>query len=217
MTEIDLIPTDYRIRRWQTRWLKIAAMTFTGLVVLHGAAFVALQGEAREIQTHIADLQHRQLISSQQRSELESLAASKTELERQLELLNGLRSGGAAEQMFTTVERALTSEDVWLVDWRFQRSGVVVDDPEAAVDTGYFIVVPRNENEADSPWQVRTHMTIRGQSRDHSALSAFVRGLFSQPEIEDVHVGRTSQSRLVAVDIVDFDLAIVMNTDVRVN
>lgn len=217
MTEIDLIPSDYRIRRWQTRWLKTAAVAFGLLLTLHGIAFVGFRNETREVKTEIADLQNRQLITAQQRSELEALTAKQVELERQLGLLNGLRSGGAAEQMFMTVERALTSDDVWLVEWRFQRSGVVVDDPEAAVDTGYFIVVPRTEGEPPNPWQVRTHMTIRGQSRDHSALSTFVRGLFSQPEIEDVHVGRTSRSRVASVDIVDFDLAVIMNTDVRPN
>jgi cell division protein FtsB len=218
MTEIDLIPQDYRTRRWQTRGLKVFGGVMLSLMFLHGAAWFAFAHKVKTAQQQIAELQSKQLITSQQRDELEALGTKRNEFERQLGLLNGLRSGGAAEQMFVTVERALTSDDVWFVDWRFQRSGVVVDDERAAVNTGYFIVVPADPNAAQAkPWQVQTHMTIRGQSRDHSALSAFVKGLFAQPEIEDVHVGRTSQSRVAAVNVVDFDLAVVMNTDVQAN
>ena len=218
MTDIDLIPSDYRTRQWQIRWLRAAGVILVLLLAVHGAAWSVLSTQTESMQDEIADLQAKQLITSQQRTELESLNAKKSEFERQLELLNGLRSGGAAEQMFVTIERALTSDDVWFVDWRFQRSGVVIDDPEATVNTGYFIVVPADaEGNEERPWQVRTHMTIRGQSRDHSALSTFVKGLFAQPEIEDVHVGRTSLSRVSAIDVVDFDLAVVMNTDVRPN
>lgn len=218
MTEIDLIPSDYRVRQWQTRYLKVFGLAVLALAGAHAAAFGGLAREVALTKTQIVELQSKQLITSQQRSDLEALGAKKTEFGRQLELLNGLRSGGAAEQMFVTVERALASDDIWFVDWRFQRSGVVVDDEQAAVNTGYFIVVPaRPDGGEQKPWQVRTHMTIRGQSRDHSALSAFVKGLFAQSEIEDVHVGRTSRSRIASVSVVDFDLAIVMNTDVRPN
>lgn len=218
MTEIDLIPNDYRTRKWQTRALKVFSGVLFSLLLLHGAVWIGLAHQVGTAQQQIAELQSKQLITSQQRSELEALAARRVEFQRQLELLNGLRSGGAAEQMFVTVERALTSDDVWFVDWQFQRSGVVVDDERAAVNTGYFIVVPADpEAEEEKPWQVQTHMTIRGQSRDHSALSTFVKGLFAQPEIEDVHVGRTSRSRVAAVNVVDFDLAVIMNTDVKAN
>ena len=218
MTEIDLIPSDYRTRQWQSRWLKLTSALLAGALLLHGGLYFVLAAEIGATQLQIADLQKKQLVSTQQRGELEVLSAKNTEFERQLELLNGLRSGGAAEQLFVTVERALSTDDVWFVDWRFQRSGVVVDHAIATVETGYFIVVPANsEDNAEQPWQVRTHMTIRGQSRDHSALSSFVKGLFAQPEIEDVHLGRTSLSRVSAVNVVDFDLAVVMNTDVRAN
>lgn len=218
MIDIDLIPRDYRIRQWQTRWLKVAGAVFLSLLALHGLLYTGLSAEVARIQDEIADLQAKQLITTQQRTDLEGLTSKKLEFERQLELLTGLRSGGAAQQMFVTIDRALPPEDIWFVDWRFQRSGVVVEETEATVNTGYFIVVPAGPNAEDAkPWQVQTHMTIRGQSRDHSALSAFVRALFAQPEIEDVHVGRTSLKRSSAIDVVDFDLAIVMNTDVRPN
>lgn len=215
MTEIDLIPSDYRIRQWQGRWLKNAAIGFGALLLAHSALFLSWQREARAVAAEVADLEARQRISAQQRDELERLSTSKSELDQQLRLLTGLRSGASAEQLFLTVERALESDNLWFVDWRFQRSGIVVEAAEDTVSTGYFIVVPSDAGSAEEqPWQVRTHMTIRGRSRDHSALSAFVKGLFAQPEIDDVHLGRTSLTRVQGRELVDFDLAVVMNTDV---
>lgn len=216
MTEIDLIPQDYRTRRWQSRWCKRFAVVIGSVLGLQLVAHAAINNRIETTRSSIATLQAQQSVSEQQRADIQDLLARQAESERQLDLLRGLRSGGAAQQLFLVVERALATDDVWFVDWRFQRSGVLVDDPEIAVNTGYFIVVPKDAQSGEpAPWQVRTHMTIRGQSRDHSALSAFVKGLFAQPEIEDVHLGRTTRSRDGADAVVDFDLAVVMNTNVR--
>lgn len=215
MTEIDLIPQDYRTRQWQQRWLKMAAFVFAGLMLVHAALFVAARSKIGAVEAEVAKLETQQRVSAQQRAELERLTATKAEYDQQLRLLSGLRSGASAEQLFLTVERALESDELWFRDWRFQRAGIVVESVEDAVDTGYFIVVPPDTNSAGAEsWRVRTHMTIRGRSRDHSALSAFVKGLFSQPEIDDVHLGRTSMTRVGSEELVDFDLAVVMNTNV---
>ena len=216
MTEIDLIPSDYRTRVWQRRWLRTAGVVVSALLATHVLAYVAVASKAHAVQAEVANLESRQQISEQQRTELEELYAKRADYTQQEKLLSGLRSGATAEELFRTVERALTSDDVWFVDWRFQRSGVIVESADDAISTGYFIVVPAEEGGDDAaPWQVRTHMTIRGRSRDHSALSGFVRSLFAQAEVEDVHLGRTSKSRLGRNEIVDFDLAVVVNTDVR--
>ena len=216
MTEIDLIPSDYRTRQWQRRWLKVAGGVLGSVVLLHAVAYAAIDARANRIESHIAALESKQRISTQQRMRLEELDSTKSNYEQQYKLLSGLRSGASAEQLFLTIERALESDDVWFVDWRFQRSGIVVEAADDAVNTGYFIVVPAEAGDnTDRPWQVRTHMTIRGRSRDHSALSGFVKALFAQPEVEDVHLGRTSMSRVGGHDIVDFDLAVVMSTNAR--
>jgi hypothetical protein len=53
-------------------------------------------------------------------------------------------------------------------------------------------------------------MTIKGQAKDHAALSRFVRKLFEQPEIQDVRILNTS--RLSDERIVNFDLAVTVNS-----
>ena len=65
----------------------------------------------------------------------------------------------------------------------------------------------------DNQLRVQTNMTIRGQARDHSALSGFVQRLFAQPEIDDVRIRRTSLISDDRAEAVDFELAIVLNTE----
>ena len=54
-------------------------------------------------------------------------------------------------------------------------------------------------------------MTIRGQVRDHSALSRFVRRLFEQPEIEDIRIFNTALSG--DREFVNFNLAVTVNSN----
>ena len=158
--------------------------------------------------TRVEALQHRQSMTAQQRVDLERMGKEKTELERQFRVLSGLRSGAAAGDMFVTVDRALTSDDVWFLNWEFERAGVVINDDAQTVNTGYFIVVPDGAAQrAPDELRVQTHMTIQGQARDHSTLSGFVRRLFAQPEVDDVRIRRTSRIRNDQVNAVDFVLS----------
>ena len=53
-------------------------------------------------------------------------------------------------------------------------------------------------------------MTIKGQAKDHAALSRFVRKLFTQAAIQDVRILNTS--RVTNAKIVNFDLAVTVNS-----
>jgi hypothetical protein len=139
----------------------------------------------------------------------------KTGLESQLALLRELRSGAAAREMFLTLDRVLINGEVWFLDWEFQRAGSMVkqNEKEQAVNTGYFIIVQSNEDTGTSEaWKIETHMNIRGQAKDHSALSRFVRRLFEQPEIKDVRILNTTRAR--GREMVEFRLAIIVKNQV---
>ncbi len=217
MSDIDLIPQAYHTRRWQSRWIVYTAVSLAGLVGIIVSGSLAIDAATDNARTKVAALQRQQTITTQQRADLEKLGSEKADLEGQFRLLSGLRSGAAAEKMFVTVDRALTGDDVWFLKWQFQRAGVVIDGEDRTVNTGYFIVVPDGVDQADADdLRVQTHMTIQGQARDHSALSGFVRRLFEQTEIDDVRIRRTSLNRSNQSGVVDFDLAIVLNTDVAI-
>jgi Tfp pilus assembly protein PilN len=217
MSNMDLIPQVYRTRRWQSLWVKRTVVLLGVLVGILFAGSMALGIATDKARERVTALQHHQSVTAQQRAELQELDAEKTDLQGQFRLLSGLRSGAAAEKMFVTVDRALTSDDVWFLEWQFKRAGVVVGEEARTVNTGYFIVVPDGADKSDADdLRVQTHMTIQGQARDHSALSGFVRRLFAQTEIDDVRIRRTALNRGNQQGTVDFDLAIVLNTDVRI-
>jgi hypothetical protein len=53
-------------------------------------------------------------------------------------------------------------------------------------------------------------MELTAQARDHSALAGFVRRLGEQEEIESVRVLNTEVRSVSASEVVDFELAIVV-------
>ena len=216
MSDIDLIPQAYRTWLWQSRWMKRSALLLGALVGMLVLSSVALGVATTNAKSRVEALQQRQAVTAQQRTDMGRLGEEKTDLQQQFRLLSGLRSGAAAGDMFVTIDRALISDDVWFLEWQFQRAGVMAGEEVRTVNTGYFIVVPDGaEQLAEDDIRVQTHMTIRGQARDHSALSGFVRRLFAQPEIDDVRIRRTVLNRGNQTSTVDFDLAVVLSTDVR--
>lgn len=216
MNDIDLIPEAYRIRRWQTRWLKFSGALLVGFLIAFAMGLTTLNSATANAKVRVQELQRRQTITAQQRVEIERLNSEKAELEQQFELLTGLRSGAAAEDMFVAIDRALAGDDLWFVEWRFERAGVMVSEGARTVNTGYFVVVPEGSaSAADGAVRVQTNMTIRGQARDHSALSGFVKRLFAQTEIDDVRIRRTSVNRNEQVSAVDFELGVTLKTNVR--
>ncbi len=212
MREIDLIPASYRDEQRLRRLLKVAAASFSAVLVALLSVRVALGYALDAVQSEIATLQVQQTITAQESDELTRLSERRTEYERQLQLLEGLRSGTAAENMFRIIDRALIDQDVWFSQWEFRRAGLAVGAEPKTVNTGYFVVVP-NGKETDAPeaWQIETHMKISGQARDHAALAEFVKRMLLQAGIKNVRVRRTALRRYAAITVVDFDLAVVVD------
>ena len=136
MSEIDLIPSDYRFQQRQRRVLKMLAIGCSAIVATTALGAGALGHATARIQRQVTELEAQREVTGQQRSELEALSARQGELEQQLALLEGLRSGAAADTMFVTIDRALTGHTVWFTRWQFQRAGVLVDEEQVGVQTG---------------------------------------------------------------------------------
>jgi hypothetical protein len=211
MNEIDLIPASYRKQLLFTKWLKQALF-----VLITSAAFIVivsfvLGAYTEEVEVQLSELQSQKMISTQQRNELEKLNLRKKALMQQQDLLAGLRSGLAVEQIFVTLDKAMTNDSVWIINWRFRRAGTVVDKDPKTVNRGYFIVIPNIERpQQEEAWKIETTMTIQGQALDHSALSEFVSNLIEQPEIQTVRVVRTDLTNLFDHKLVNFSLDIIV-------
>lgn len=216
MAELDLIPQDYRDwvnQRTMARQYVIAIVVLNIVILASSGLFAKLsnQGMAR-----VQELQSQSAITEQQQTQLEQLSAEQSEYEKRWSLLRGLRAGAAVEDIFRIIDEALVNDDLWFVDWSFRRAGVVVDGETRGIETGYFVIVSAEEQSGEIPeWQVETHMTLKGQARDHQALSTFVRSLFEQTDIKDVNVKNTSLTDYANGRVVSFDLTIVLNSDVE--
>ncbi len=212
MNEIDLFPDDLRKRLLFFRWFKLTGFALVLLTVLFVAASVLLREANAQIDEQIQYFQSQREITDANRQQLEQLNQQKKNLKQQLDLLSGLRSGASAEQMFVMIDRSLPGPEVWLTNWKFRRAGTPVEERQEAVSTGYFIVIPAdNQNKQEETWKIETHMTIQGQALDHVAMSKFVLNLTQQPEIENVRIVSTRQTEVNQTKVVDFSLDIVVS------
>lgn len=211
MADIDLIPADYRNRIWLQGRTKLFAAGVASMLVITALVFTAMQVTTGKLENRIGELQKQQEITTQQRNAMVALNRNKQDLEHQLSLLTSLRSGAAAPQMFTAIDRAMSEGDIWFENWEFRRAGSSVEKQEEISSNGYFIILPAsNDARPDTAWKIETHMTIKGQAKDHSALSRFVRQLYNQPEIHNIKILNTTTA--ANKKAVDFNLAVTVNS-----
>lgn len=210
---IDLIPNEYRVMRQRKAHMHVALAVAVAILLALGGLSVTLSRQANAIERNNESNRMTSALIVQQRDQLAVLEQRHGLLHEEWLLLQGLRSGAAAQDLFVLIDRALPAGDVWFEDWQFKRAGVVAPSSSSAVETGYFIVVPAGEQGAsEDTWQVRTSMTIRGQARDHAALSSFVRRLFAQADVHDVKLNRTSRQDMRAASVVSFDLSVTLDS-----
>jgi hypothetical protein len=211
MRDIDLIPIEFRAWTLFLRRVKVFGIFTLLLMFVIVASYVVLKQQKDEAHARVDALQNRKDISTRQRNELQKLITVKEDLQNQLTLLSGLRAGSSAMEMFQAIDQAIIDEQLWFLSWKYRRAGSVVKASEQTKNTGYFIVLPKGEKTAETEaWQIKTHMTIRGEALDHSALSDFVMRLINQPQISDVRVLNTISKRRDDVRLVGFELAVTV-------
>lgn len=211
MTDIDLVPGDYRRLTWLRGRAQTTLAVILAALLVSIAVYALLHALSTSLDRQITELQSQQAITNQQREALTQLDGHRTALQRKLELLSGLRGGAAAARMFVTIDRAMQGDEVWFTSWEFQRAGSAVENRPETTSNGYFIVIPAEDGQdSNEAWKIETHMTFRGQARDHSALSGFVRRLYRQQEIQDVRILDTT--RQPQQNVVDFRLAVTVNS-----
>ena len=216
MNEIDLFPDELRRQLMFTRWFKRAAFILIGVTLVIGVSFAALRQANSEIEEQIQYFQDQREITNSNRQQLGQLKQEKVDLQQQLNLLSGLRSGASAEKMFLMLDRALPGPEVWLTNWKFRRAGSQVENTAETVNTGYFIVIPAgSSSRKEETWKIETHMNIQGQALDHSAMSEFVLNLTQQPEIENARIVSTRLNQSNRGKLVDFSLDIIVSVSER--
>lgn len=214
---MNLIPEDYKRYLQQLHMLSIWAMSMFVFIVVTALVSFGLSYKADKYQQEIVILEKQKSISSQQRSLLQGLEKNRMALIDKYSILQKLRGGALAADMFVTVDRALIGKNVWFKDWRFERAGSKTSEQSEGVNTGYFIVITeaeRKDNKSKNAWKIQTHMEVNGAAKDHEALSSFVRRLLQQPQIGDIRILNTHQTVQSETTVVDFKLIITVNSQV---
>ncbi len=213
MAEIDLVPIDYRRSLQLRTWLRRFAGLYVALAVGIVAARALLSWELSARFRAVEELEAAERARLAQEAELSQLRRETRAARRHLSILSGLRGGISAQDMFVSMDRALDGR-VWFVDWTFRRAGELVDEDPKGVQTGYFLVIPIDEeSEPKRAWRMETHMEIQGRARDHSTLAGFVSRLLDEPRIGQVRIVKTQMREIAAVEVVDFELAVVVRTE----
>ena len=216
MSDIDLIPQDYRQWLEHRAILRRAALAFVAANAVVLLCYAALSHLSAESQARVIALQSENAVTQQQQQQLQQLESEQDRYEKQWSLLQGLRAGAEIKEIFLLIDRSLTDDRLWFLDWSFRRASVTVDGQQIGADTEYvFIVTDTDGQLRQSNLEVETHMTIRGQARDHQALSTFVRALFEQNDVKDVNVRKTSQTDYANGRVVEFDMAVVLQSSLR--
>lgn len=211
MSEINLIPSSYqqflRIRRWIGSFGLVYGVLIAAIVAAKVLLSFGIDAEASAIERLKAD---KRLVLNK-KTKLDRLHEDRSTLENRLAVLNKLRGGPPVRDVFLSIDRAM-DEDVWFLDWKFMRAGEFVEGQPRSVNTGYFIVIPEDGSGAkERAWRVQTHMEIKAQALDHSSLADFVDRLSEQRVFDDVKVLTTRVHRYPAAQVVDFELAVIVD------
>jgi len=212
---MDLVPADYRRYIQQLQLLHRWGLFTLVIIAVSVSISLGLKYMASEYQKEIVVLEKKKAISSHQRGILQDLEKDRSLLTKKHRILEKLRGGALAEDMFVNIDRALDGKNIWFKNWKFIRAGSKTSEKPRGVNTGYFIVIPEsdraNQKEKEA-WQIQTHMEVSGQATDHEALSSFVHRVLQQPQIGDVRILNTQQQVNMDKTVVDFKLVIMVNS-----
>jgi cell division protein FtsL len=209
MSDIDLIPGDYRRRLARLHLFKVHAVAAALLTVCCASAYAGLGYAQRRLQAEVERLQQAKSATESQRADLDRLHAEQTRLSEQTRLLAGLGGSLTAPRMFLVVDRALRDEEVWFTRWTFQRVGKPLDKAAEPDPAGYILLMPADKGPADAKaWRIDANMTIHGQARDHAALAGFVERLIEQPEVKTAQLLNATLQRQTGSSLVEFDLLV---------
>lgn len=214
--EIDLIPASYRERLKIQRGCHIFFVALILIIVLTVFLRFLISNKNKTLQSTISTLQRDKSFNLQKQHHYNELLATERRLRKNLEILDGLRGGPPVRQILKAIDRVLNGK-VWFLQWTFKRAGEITEAQPQTLDTGYFIIIPKenSQNGRQQAWKLDTHMTIKGQALDHSSFSNFVQKLLNQPEIDDVKVLNTQQRSYLDSHIIDFNIIVIVNNQQR--
>jgi hypothetical protein len=215
--EMDLIPASYRERQKIQHWCHLFLIVFVVICLAIVMCRFSLANKAEKTRLIVSNLQKDKSFNLQQQQTYNELLATERVLQKNLEILSGLRGGPSVRHIFTVIDRVMNGS-VWFDEWSFQRAGEMTEVKQKTVQRGYFIIIEQDgNNNKKQAWKLNTHMDIKGQAKDHSSLSHFVTALINQPEIEDVKVISTNLRNYTTYQVINFQIIVTVNNQFKVS
>jgi len=213
MAELNLIPPDYIRQQNMRRAVWRFIYCFGVLFLLGIAARIALGAASNYEKSRAEKLKTGEVLLQEQKIEYELLAARKGELQLRLDMLEQLRGGPPAKEMFIVIDRAI-NDSVWFTKLSFSRADEEEQNAPKGTPTGYFIVVPKEGSDALQEMELNSvHINISGMALSHSALAEFVDVLVAQPQIKTVQVKNTQSRKYLETSVIEYELTAVMISD----
>jgi uncharacterized protein YoxC len=210
MTEVDLIPEDYRQTMRLRRFGKSFVIAFALVVLLVGLGKGMLTSLIAMEKSATATLESDRTTIVSQRAELEKLRARQVDLQERLATLDSLQGGPSAGIIFAVINRAV-NQSVWFTGLKFRRTTEGLNQTAANNSAVSFGTGARDKDRAGNDRQSRMRMEISGQALNHSALADLVERLLDQEEIDDVHIINTSTLHYPAGQVVAYNLVVIIN------
>lgn len=207
MSEVDLIPTEFRRTQLLRKRLKACAIGYVAMVVLLLTAKLWLGYNLKIENKWIETLKAEENSILQQRQTYDELQTKRKRLEEYLGILKTLRGGPKAEQMFVVIDRAI-NDSVWISNLKFLRAGEKTASPPQRQNVGYMVVVPKGEATQEDQWTNDIRMEISGQALSHSALADFVNGLQDQKEIVEVKLQSTTENKYMSGFAISYQISV---------
>ena len=211
MTEVDLIPDDYRQIMRLRRSTKIFIIAFGAVFLLIILGKGLLNSLVAIEKSATATLEAGKVAIVEQRTLLEKLRARQADLQERLAIVDSLRAGLPAERMLEIISRA-TNQSVWFTSLKFRRSTEDLAVPPTRNIAADFRRGQHDEDRQHNNWQGRMRMEISGQALNHSELADLVKRLLDQQEIQDVHIVNTSTLHYPAGQVIAYNLVVIVTS-----
>lgn len=207
MSEVDLIPAEFRQTQRLLKTLKVITICYMVMVVLLLTSKLWLEYNLKIEKNTIDSLQAEENSILQQRQSYEDLQAQRTRIEEHLSILNTLRGGPKAEQMFVVIDQSI-NDAVWITHWKFFRAGEKTVAGPQPPGSGYVLGVPTGNTSPGEQWSNEIRMEITGQALNHSALADFVMGLQAQKGVSEVKLQNTAQNPYMSGYAISYQISV---------
>jgi hypothetical protein len=217
VADVDLIPADYSKAQSVRRRVRQLLLACVALVVVVGAARLALNLVMSLEKASIARLETEGQLSARTRTAADNFRQQKLLAEKQLAELDELRGRDRLRLLLQAIDAAY-SDSIWLDELRFFQRDYALAGKTSLLPGGErsgIIVVPRPNVPAPAaaaaPAVMEQRVEIVGHATSHTRLAEFMRSLGGQPGIAEVRLRDTGLGSYRNSPVIDLTLMLLVD------